>query len=119
MNDYQEKAMTTCLPSCDNMVYALTELNAEVGEFNDKVAKWVRKGICRIENNNLVFNTSNGVEVNTYRLELIKELGDIQWSVALLSKLLGYNMGNMGKINLLKLRDRAMRNVIIGEGDNR
>lgn len=119
MNDYQEKAMTTCLPSCDNMVYALTELNAEVGEFNDKVAKWVRKGICRIENNNLVFNTADEVETNAYRLELIKELGDIQWSVALLSKLLGYTMGDMGDLNLDKLRDRAERNVIIGEGDNR
>lgn len=99
MNDYQEKAMTTCLPSCDNMVYALTELNAEVGEFNDKVAKWVRKGICRIENNNLVFNTADEEEANAHHLELIKELGDIQWSVAL-SKFLGreYHTGELNSI---------------------
>lgn len=119
MNDYQEKALTTCLPSCNNMVYALTELNAEVGEFNDKVAKWVRKGICRIENNNLMFNSADEVEANAYRLELIKELGDIQWSVALACKLLGYDLGDVGKINLDKLRDRACRGVIDGNGDNR
>lgn len=119
MNDYQEKAMTTCLPSCNNEVYGITELNAEVGEFNDKIAKWVRKGICRIENNRLVFNTSSEEEVATYRCELIKELGDIQWSIALLSKLFGYTLGDVGAINLDKLRDRAVRNVIIGEGDNR
>lgn len=119
MNDYQEKAMITCLPSCNNMVYALSELNAEVGEFNDKIAKWVRKGICRIDNNQLVFNTTDEAEANAYRLELIKELGDIQWSIALASKLLGYDLGDVGKINIDKLRDRVRRGVIDGNGDNR
>ncbi|MBO5018134.1 MAG: hypothetical protein J6J71_03230 [Prevotella sp.] len=49
----------------------------------------------------------------------IKELGDIQWSIALASKLLGYDLGDVGKINLDKLRDRACRGVIDGNGDNR
>lgn len=29
LNDYQEKAMTTCLPSCKNEVYAINGLQAE------------------------------------------------------------------------------------------
>lgn len=86
LNDYQDKAMTTCLASCKNEVYAINGLQAEVGEIADKVAKWVRKGICRIDNNHLVFNTSDE---------------------------------EVAQMNIDKLRDRAMRNVIIGNGDNR
>lgn len=47
LNDYQEKAMVTCLASCKNEVYAINGLQAEVGEIADKVAKWVRKGVYR------------------------------------------------------------------------
>lgn len=119
LNDYQVRAMVTCLPSCMNDVYAINGLTAEVGEINDKVAKWVRKGICRIENNHLVFNTHDEELVAEYQEELAKEVGDIQWSIALASKLLGYDLGDVGKINLDKLRDRARRGVIDGNGDNR
>lgn len=42
LNNYQDKAMTTCLASCKNEVYAINGLQAEVGEIADKVAKWVR-----------------------------------------------------------------------------
>ena len=31
LNEYQEKAMKTCMSSCDNIAYMLTGLNAEVG----------------------------------------------------------------------------------------
>jgi NTP pyrophosphatase (non-canonical NTP hydrolase) len=119
LNDYQEKAMVTCLPSCKNDVYAINGLTAEVGEINDKVAKWVRKGICRIESNHIVFNTSSEEEVAEYRKELAKEVGDVLWLVAHLSRQLGYTLDDVAKMNIEKLRDRAMRNVIIGEGDNR
>lgn len=119
LNDYQERAMVTCLPSCKNDVYAINGLTAEVGEINDKVAKWVRKGICRIEANHIVFNTSSEEEVAEYRKELAKEVGDCLWFLALLSKTLGYTLGEVGEMNIDKLKDRAMRNVIIGEGDNR
>ena len=66
LNEYQEKAMGTCLPSCKNFVYMLNGLTAEVGELNDLVAKWVRKGIARIDNNCLVFNTSDESVVEDY-----------------------------------------------------
>lgn len=32
LNNYQDKAMTTCLASCKNEVYAINGLQAEVGE---------------------------------------------------------------------------------------
>ena len=119
LNDYQVKAMVTCLPSCMNDVYAINGLTAEVGEINDKVAKWVRKGICRIENNHLVFNTHDEELVAEYQEELAKEVGDVLWFVALLSKELGYTLHEVGQMNIEKLKDRAQRGVIVGNGDNR
>lgn len=119
LNDYQEKAMVTCLPSCANEVYAINGLTAEVGEINDKVAKWVRKGICRIDNNRLVFNTSEEEVVNEHQEELAKEIGDCLWFLALLAKQTGYTFDEIAQMNIEKLRDRAQRNVIIGNGDNR
>ena len=44
LNEYQEKAMKTCMPPCDNLLYMLTNLMGEVGEFAGKIAKHVRKG---------------------------------------------------------------------------
>jgi NTP pyrophosphatase (non-canonical NTP hydrolase) len=102
-----------------NDVYAINGLTAEVGEINDKVAKWVRKGICRIENNHLVFNTHDEELVAEYQEELAKEVGDVLWFVALLSKELGYTLHEVGQMNIDKLKDRAQRGVIVGNGDNR
>lgn len=111
--------MSTCMPSCANFVYMLNGLTAEVGEINDKVAKWVRKGICRIDNNYIVFNTSDIAVRNAYIVELIKEIGDCAWFLAGLSKMLGVDFGNVCQGNLDKLADRQIRGVIDGNGDNR
>ena len=44
LNDYQERAMTTCMPTCENASYMLLNLVGEVGEFASKIAKHIRKG---------------------------------------------------------------------------
>lgn len=119
LNEYQEKAMVTCMPSCKNEIYAINGLMAEVGEINDKIAKGVRKAILRIDNNHLVWNTSNEEEVDNYRKELILEAGDCLWMLALLSQQLGYTLDEMAMANIEKLRDRATRGVIDGSGDHR
>jgi NTP pyrophosphatase (non-canonical NTP hydrolase) len=119
LQNYQEKAMTTNAESSDNITYSLLGLNAEVGEINDKIAKWRRRGIVNIDNNKLVFTTSNETEVVYFRNELLKEVGDVLWFCAHLSRQLGSNLEEVAKANIAKLRDRAMRNVIVGEGDNR
>ena len=111
--------MTTCLASCKNEVYAINGLQAEVGEIADKIAKGVRKGICRIDNNRLVWNTSNEEEVAQYRKELAMELGDVRWFCSLLALLLGYTDKDIEDMNIAKLRDRATRGVIDGNGDHR
>lgn len=53
LNDYQEKAMTTCTASSNNDAYALFGLVAEVGELADKVAKAVRKGEIELHDNDI------------------------------------------------------------------
>lgn len=116
---YHEKAMTTNKEASDNFTYSLMGLNAEVGEINDKVAKWRRKGLVNINDNQLVFTTSSEVEATHLRNELLKEAGDVLWFCSHLSRQLGSNLDEVAKMNIEKLRDRAMRNVIIGEGDNR
>lgn len=45
LNDYQVKAMVTCLPSCMNDVYAINGLTAEVGEINDKLKDRAQRGV--------------------------------------------------------------------------
>lgn len=118
LNEYQEKAMNTCLPACENIVYMLNGLTAEVGEVNDKVAKWVRKGIARIDNNRFVFNTSDESVVEGYRQELIKEVGDCAWFIAGLSMVLGASLEDVAQTNLDKLANRKKEGTIITHKDH-
>ena len=118
LNEYQKRAMGTCLPACENIVYMLNGLTAEVGEVNDKVAKWVRKGIARIDDNRLVFNTSDEGVVEGYRQELIKEVGDCAWFIAGLSMVLGSSLEEVCEINLNKLANRKKEGTLITHTDH-
>lgn len=119
MNQYQAKAMETCVEKSANTAYMLTGLTAEVGEINDKVAKWIRKGYARLDNNYLVFNTCDINERNAYTVELVKELGDVLWFVAGLATRLGVSLEDVAQMNIEKLASRKQRGVIVGNGDNR
>ena len=44
IKEYQDKAMETCMPSCENISYMLLNLVGEVGELAGKIAKGIRKG---------------------------------------------------------------------------
>ena len=81
-NEYQTRAMSTRLPSCENATYMLFGLMAEIGEIADKIAKWRRKGVCRLDMDHLVFNTGDLQEVEGYKSELMKEVGDCAWFIA-------------------------------------
>lgn len=117
LNEYQSQAMTTCTESSMNFAYALTGLNAEVGEINDKVAKAIRKGEAVIASN--MVRCSELLEAQKLTAGILAELGDVLWFVALMCKAAGWTMEQVAQMNLDKLADRAKRNVIIGEGDNR
>lgn len=128
LNEYQNKAMSTCMESCNNISYMLLNLVAEVGEFSGKLAKAIRKGQVSIgglspDNKNKLTIPSFPVEVNwdiiAFDEELKKEAGDILWQLAGLCRVMGWPLENVGVGNLDKLSDRKERGVIDGDGDNR
>lgn len=117
LNDYQKKAMRTCMKSSNNIMYMLTNLVGEVGEFSSKLAKAVRKGQADIEHNQIIFWRSD--EEEELRKELIKEAGDILWQLSGLCSVMGWSLDTVAQLNLDKLASRQERGVIDGNGDNR
>lgn len=123
LNEYQSRAMETCMPSCMNYSYMMGNLAAEVGEFSGKVQKSHRRGeISYSSDGDIWWNTETqelgdrAIEMNQ---ELMKEAGDILWQLAGLCRVMGWNLDTIAQMNLDKLADRKARGVIDGSGDNR
>ena len=119
LNDYQERAMTTCMPSCENLSYMLLNLVGEVGEFSSKVAKHIRKeeaGIGSGDTPNQFYFTAKA-NFLTDRVALRKEAGDILWQLAGLCKVMGWDLEAVAQENLAKLAERAKNGTIAGNGD--
>lgn len=120
LNKYQEKAMQTCMPSCDNVSYMLLNLQAEVGELSGKIAKAIRKEQLQIEGNNVFFYASTtDTDIIQFRKDVAGELGDVLWQLAGLCSAMGFDLDEIAKRNLKKLADRQQRGVIDGDGDYR
>lgn len=123
LNEYQKKAMTTCMGTCDNFSYMMLNLMGEVGEFAGKVAKMIRKG--QVEIDTMDEKTSEMfpmVSLNNWTYlqgELMKEAGDILWQLAGLCNVMGWSLEDVAQANLDKLASRKERGVIDGNGDNR
>ena len=121
LNEYQNKAMSTCMDSCNNYSYMMDNLAAEVGEFSGKIAKAKRKKMIRFtEDGNIEFTEDVTIcEGLEFHSELMKEAGDILWQLSGLCHIMGWNLEDVAKMNLDKLASRQERGVIDGEGDNR
>ena len=116
LNEYQKQAMATCMPSCDNFSYMALNLMGEVGEFMGKVAKHIRKGEAFIDDGVLYFKRNMPTEV----IEALQdEGGDMLWQLMGLLAVMGWDADAIAQRNLAKLRSRAERGVIVGNGDNR
>lgn len=120
LNQYQEKAMKTCMPSCDNFSYMMLNLVGEVGELASKVAKDIRKKNAVIGD---IRNDITGImpyeEWEKRWEEYMYEAGDILWQLAGLCKVMNWNLDYVAEMNLRKLASRKQRGVIDGDGDNR
>ena len=118
LNEYQEKAMSTCLPSCNNFAYMSLGLVSEVGELAGKVAKAVRKEEIMLEQND-IYNGSHPSNDAGEELHkgLIGELGDVLWFVSGVCKVLGLPLEDVADANLAKLAERKKNGTIIGNGD--
>lgn len=80
-------------------------LTGEAGETADKVKKILRD--------------KDGVVSKEDRELLVKELGDVLWYLAAISRYLGVPLSEVAKGNLDKLESRYQRNKLHGEGDKR
>lgn len=119
LNEYQERAMTTCMPTCNNLSYMLLNLVGEVGEFSSKVAKHIRKeeaGIGSGDTPNQFYFTAKA-NFLTDRVALRKEAGDILWQLAGLCKVMGWDLEAVAQENIAKLAERAQNGTIAGNGD--
>lgn len=119
LNEYQKRAMSTCMPSCENISYMLLNLVGEVGEFASKVAKHIRKGHYSIMDSHIA-NGSNIDDLENPENaldELKKELGDILWQTAGVAYVMGWTLEDVGLGNLDKLAKRKEAGTIVGNGD--
>lgn len=124
LNEYQEKAMTTCLPESDNLFYMLANLCGEVGEFASKAGKHMRKGKLHIttterDEDGKICHTQIWNITEEERKLLLSEIGDILWQTAGLAHVMGISLEDVAEENLAKLASRKERHVIAGEGDER
>lgn len=117
LNEYQDAAMKTCMPSCNNFSYMFLNLVGEVGELASKVAKHIRKDELSLYDNQLV--ESSVTYLTTDEDAIRKEAGDILWQLSGFCQVMGWSLDDVAMENLKKLADRQARNVIDGNGDYR
>lgn len=124
LNEYQNKAMSTCMPESDNLFYMLVNLVGEVGEFASKAGKHMRKGKLHItttqrDEEGKILHTQVWNVSDEERHLMLSDIGDILWQTAGLAKVMGVTLEEVAEENLAKLALRKQRNVIAGDGDER
>lgn len=120
LNEYQEKAMTTCLKESENFAYMMLNLVGEVGEIASKVGKYIRKGQAEFRDNELrLYSQGDDDAAWDRESELMKEAGDVLWQLSGLCSVMGWQLEDVARQNLDKLADRKQRGVIASNGDNR
>lgn len=119
LNQYQNKAMTTCMNTSANPLYMLFMLGEEVGELQGKFSKAIRKGWIVFEQNQL-YVKRNKVDDKEFRewVELVKkEVGDCLWGLAGICHVMAWEFNEIGLGNLDKLAARKEAGTIDGNGD--
>ena len=121
LNEYQKKAMGTCLPSCENFSYMMLNLVGEVGEFAGKVAKALRKETGIMDDANFFYmryqDPGEPTSTELYA-DLKSEAGDILWQLAGLCKVMGWDLDDVAQCNLDKLANRKKEGTIITHQDH-
>lgn len=112
MDDYQKRARGTAVfDERNGVTYCALQLAAEAGEVAGKIAKLNR-------DTGIAFTDMHGIGASAHS-EIVKEIGDVLWYVAVLADLLECDLSEVADRNLLKLADRKKRGVLAGSGDNR
>lgn len=107
-DEYQKRAITTALFTGDefmDLLHWTLGVGGEAGEITEKIKKIVRD--------------KHGEINETDREDLMKEVGDVLWYLAVLARHLGYSFDEVAETNLAKLKSRQVRGKLSGKGDNR
>lgn len=91
-----------------HILYPVLGLLSESGEVADKIKKIVR------DTDNDLYRLPS-----TTKIEIMKELGDCLWYIALITDELQYDLSEVAEMNLNKLSSRRERDKLTGSGDNR
>lgn len=108
LDEYQKEALVTAVFTDDDfkdLAHWIFGITGEAGEIAEKIKKIVRD--------------KDGQVNDEDKQELIKEIGDVLWYLAVLAEHLGYKFDEVGTRNIAKLRSRQARDKISGSGDNR
>jgi len=109
LNEYQDAAVSTAIypgqGSFQGVTYCALKLAGEAGEVAEKIGKVIRDDGSAIS--------------EARRQDLKKELGDVAWYVAALSKELGFTLEEVAQANIEKLASRKERGKLRGSGDDR
>ncbi|MDB5186453.1 MAG: hypothetical protein JWL85_976 [Candidatus Saccharibacteria bacterium] len=108
LNEYQKEALVTAVFADDefkDLMHWMLGLSGETGEIAEKLKKIIRD--------------KDGVVSEEDRIEIIKEMGDVLWYLAVLAKHFDTDLDEVAAGNIKKLRSRQARGVISGNGDNR
>lgn len=109
-DEYQKQAATSdTYEKCGLLEVGFVEkvlgLSGEAGEFTDKFKK--------------VLRDKNGTMSPEDKDAMVKELGDVLWYIASISRYMDVPMSEIAKKNIVKLRGRLKRGTVHGEGDER
>ena len=115
--EYEQQAHRTIAGhAAENITYLGFGLMAEAGEVADKIAKAVRRVGIKINNNEIILVREDSLKFTD---NIVDELGDVLWFVAMMARRLGFSLEEVMRRNLDKLTDRQARGVIVGDGDKR
>ena len=115
LNEYQERAMSTCMDTCDNFSYMFLNLVGEVGELASKVAKAIRKKDVVINHGEIFYH--DDYDWDTAKKEQMQEIADCLWMIAGLARVYGVTLEELAQMNLDKLAKRKEAGTIDGNGD--
>ncbi len=101
LNEYQVEAHKTAVyPPDQARIYTVLGLCGEAGEIANKAKKIIRGDVLS-------------------HIPLMDELGDVLWYLAECARAHRYSLNQIAQENLNKLKHRAERGVIKGDGDER
>ena len=101
LDEYQKQALKTSRPkdAQDEIFHLLLALCGESGEIAEKAKKIIR---------------DKGSDFSQWdRDDIVKELGDVLWYVAVIANYFDISLGEVGDKNIAKLADRMKRNILL------